>query len=219
MVHQKPSRCLAIVLYASNGTTQRKRQRCECCVSPLRYTVLPPFYRQEERFALVPFSRPHQIFRSSCKETKTPNRDDDAVRIISPKRNHYDIHSSSFGCCRPPADIMSLPQEILSILFRYLPAQALLNASMARRNWKIYSESNLVWEKLCQSRWQVNFNEIQMPVEYYADPKKMYKFMSIVWKRVRRACRAQQRVSAIADRLNISQTSAQEIQYLLCDAL
>lgn len=113
--------------------------------------------------------------------------------------------------------IQMLPSVIVDHLFTHLNAEELCQASRATRDWTRYVDNQMLWKHLCRTKWQVDFNELQMPTQYYKKPKLMYKFMTTVWCRVRRRCQEQQRVAALATVLNIPRQSAEEV-YLLCNA-
>lgn len=119
--------------------------------------------------------------------------------------------------CSASANIHMVPREILDRLFTLLNAEELCQASRATRDWARYVDDRTLWKQLCKTKWQVDFNELHMPKQYYKDPKLMYKFMSTVWRRVRRRCQEQQRVAALATVLKIPNQSAEEI-FLLCDS-
>lgn len=112
--------------------------------------------------------------------------------------------------------LQGLPLEVLEATFQMLDAEALCHASISGRRFIPFGRDNRMWKNLCQSKWQVHFNELHMPKNFYNEPREMYKFMTTVWRRVQKQCRQQQRVAALATVLRLPQETVQEV-LLLCN--
>jgi len=159
--------------------------------------------------------------RSKASKRLIPNNEELQLIVIT---DTYAVSSRPVKNEGPQLDpdwqicsLAGLPAEVLAGTFAMLDAGALCRASITRRSFLEFGQDNCLWKHLCQSKWQVDFNELHMPQNFYNEPKEMYKFMSTIWKRVQKQCREQQRVAALATVLHLPHEAAQEV-FLLCDA-
>ena len=217
--------CFAIVLYKGEEEEEESPEEEQPLNLSFWIRQLPSFYQMEERYALVCYNRDDsfdmdRLIQETDEKFKLTKSSELCSSDLPGNELETETHALTVHCRPkkklPPPTFESLPNEIIRYLFSMLSAESLCNASVSQTTWVPFVNNQKLWKRLCQSKWQVRFNELIMPTEYYEKPKKMYKFMSTVWKRVRKQCQVQQRVSAIATILNIPRTSARNVA-LLCD--